>query len=352
MSFGRSMSRVRVPLGARLRGDLSDLRNIDCWFPAVWDLEDVPARCDINGRLHDRDTYTPGNVGAGGILTEFDLYEHFGTDRIPRATTHYYKDDTDTYNITDDAGNILRTHNGIQKEKHFEGLPASLVPEWVKGQFYTVGLDRFPPVGDKPGKMVYHVDYKVIAIFDMPASVGQPKIVYQPLADIPYLPTIAPDGKVVRLGSQLYENGQPAFPHYFQIWNIAVNAGFTRQKARDDFGRNVNPHVNDFGSENGEMEIEYTQMRPLIDENPDSRPFINYRAGEFGGSHPTDMGPVITGPGAGFAEGSGFIVPGGTVTNTPTNNIPTAVDGAINARKWVAKKTRPNGGTIYFPENC
>jgi len=115
----------------------------------------------------------------------------------------------------------------------------------------------------------------------MPDYVGQPKILYEP-SSVPYLPAFNDDFSIKRLGSQRYENGEAAYMHFCQIWNIATSATFTRRQGASAVARGVAPEF----QPNAEMEIHWTRMDPLKADcgNPDTRPIINYRNGEFGGS--------------------------------------------------------------------
>ena len=292
MSFGRSACRVKVPVGARARGATSDLRNIDTWFPAIWDLEDVPARCDINGRWHDKDTYTPGNVGAGGVLNELDQGEFFGYSSTElHVTTHHYTDGGSGYLQSVEGTQVRRTRmnspvNHTGSNRVDQSTPAYPDLGALRGQWLEIGVDRYPAGGQEfpHGVIVYWVNGKVVAMYAMPEYMSQPKIIYEPVATVPYIPFLNEDYTVKRLGQQAYDDGKPAYTHWCQILNIATNAGFTRSQAVSALNNDTAPSFN----ENETMEVEWIIMKPLIDENPDSRPFIDYTAGDFGGSGPAE----------------------------------------------------------------
>ena len=297
MSFGRSACRVKVPVGARARGATTDLRNVDTWFPAIWDLEDVPARCDINGRWHDKDTYTPGNVGAGGVLNELDQGEFFGYSNTQmHVTTHHYEDGGTGY-VQNVGGTQVRRTQMVSPVNHTgsgrvdQSTPAYPDLGSLRGQWLEIGVDRYPAGGQQfpHGLIVYWVNGKVVAMYAMPEYMSQPKIIYEPVATVPYIPFMNEDYTVKRLGQQAYEDGQPAYTHWCQIFNIATNASFTRSQAVSALNSDTAPSFN----ENETMEFEWIIMKPLIDENPDSKPFIDYTAGDFGGSGPAEYVPPV-----------------------------------------------------------
>lgn len=295
MSFGRSAARVQVPVGARATGTTTDVRNIDTWFPAIWDLEDVPARCDINGRFHTKDTYTPGNFGAGGVKHELDQGEFFGySDTELHITSHHYTPGQPQFfnNRTGNDGLPITTGERFRTQVNHVGAgrvdlstPAYPPIGNIRGQWLEIGVDRFPPGGVvyPNGLICYHVNGIVRAMYHMPAYLGQPKKIYEPVATVPYVPRMDLNTGVIILGEQAYDNGQPAYMHWCQVLNIATNAGFTRVQAVPALNAGTAPSF----SENEEMVIEWIIMKPLIDENPDSRPYIDYMAGDFGGSSPT-----------------------------------------------------------------
>ena len=292
MSFGYTGCRVMVPVGARATGSTDDLRNIDTWFPAFWDLEDVPARCDINGRWHTKDTFTPANVGAGDNLNELDIGEFFGYSNTQvHITSHTYVEGQQGYiiDIIDADGNKTQARRIPQTQTNHTGTNRAdqSTPSYpsiaaLRGQFVELGIHRFPPGGtDFPnGVIMYLVNGKIVAQFHMPEYMGKPKYIYEPVATRTYYPFLEKDFSVRKLGVQAYEDGSPAYMHFCPILNIATNAGFTRSQAKSyvDSG-----HAPVF-AENEEMIVEWMVMKPLIDENPDAYPFIDYTEGEFGGS--------------------------------------------------------------------
>ena len=300
-SFARSGITFTVPAGGRLNGDGSDLSKVEGWFPAFWPLEDVPARCDINGRPHDLDTYTPGNPQAGGLLSELDGLELFATFLL-HITSHLYKDG----NL---ALGVVRATGG---RSHWEGSPVqyntSQTLVLTRDTPVTVTVDRFPPNGAFPGVICYGINGVVMFLQQMSDHLGAPKIVYEPVGgNRPYLPFVDPDTALVtRLGTQTYaENGLPAYTHYCDIFNISQIASFSRPGLRDEILAGTAPSFR----ENETMRVSRHFIKPLIDDNPDSRPYINYTAGESGGS-----GPII-GP-----------IDGGTVTT------PEVADTGLNPR--------------------
>lgn len=319
MSFGRSMARVMMPFGAKANGSTTDLNNIEAWFPAFWDLEDVPALCDLNGRAITSETVTPGNPGAHGILTELDQIELFGYEPNIHITSHMYTEGKEGY-FTSVGPTQLRRVNHDQVN-HTPPYPAVSA---VRGQFLEVGVDRFPSYGTEPGKIVFHINGVIHAIRDMPAYIADPKIMYDPYSSVSYLPQLNGDWTVKRLGSQVYEDGNPAYAHFCQIFNIGMSAGFVRSQAASNLDNGTAPSF----AEQEEMQIEWTVMKPLIDENPDTKPFIDYKAGDFGGSSSTQVGPVINSGTVG--EGAtGYTPPVTTPTTpvTPTGDNPYFMDG-------------------------
>jgi len=326
MSFGRSVARVIMPSGAKLDGNIDDLRNIEVWFPACWDLEDVPAKCDLNGRISSS-TSTPGNPGAGGVLTELDQAEIFGYEQLIHITSHHYKDGNTGF-VTTENNHQVRKSKRIQTN-HTPPYPAVRA---FKGQYFEPGVDRFPPYQGEPGVICYHVNGIIHALYEMPRYMGEPKIIYDPVPEVPWLPQLNEDFTVKRLGSQTYaENGQPAYMHMCQIYNIAMSAGFVRRQARSSLDGSgiAAPTFTD----TDEMHIEWTRMDPLIDENPDSRPFIDYRAGEFGGS----------------GETVGEIYESGTVPGDVTPKITDPDIEQVGTATYRVIATRPNGKQVLAP---
>lgn len=323
LSYGRSGIVFTAPAGARIVGDSNDLSNVQGWFPAFWPLEDVVAGTDINGRPHDLDTYTPGNPQAGPLLSELDGLEFFATFLL-HITSHLYKD-----------GNLslgsVKTTGG---RAHWEGRTV----QYNTGQTLVlsrdtpihVTVDRFPPFGTSPGVICYGINGVVMYLQEMPDYLGRPKIVYEPVGgDRPYLPYVDPNTALVkRLGTQTYaENGLPAYAHFCDIINISQIASFSRPSVRDAVLNNTAPSFR----ENETMVIDRHYMKPLGEDNPDSRAFIDYEAGEFGGS-----GPVI-GP-----------IDGGIVTS-PTTQTTTApfIDVKMRAVNGVA-----GSATVSLPEGA
>ena len=304
MSFGRSMARVIVPFGAKITGEIEDLRNIQAWFAAVWDLEDVPPMCDINGRQHDLDTHTPGNINAGDVLSEFDKFENFGSNAEMEVTSHLYE--LGIRGTSGNGGGLIDLRQG--RTVQTDHTPPHLQGQLMRNVAIEIGMDRFPAYGNEPGVLVYHINNKIVAIKLMPWYLSDPKILYQKHPFRTYTPVLKADFTPARLGSQVYDDGNPAYTHFCQIFNTAMSAQFVRRLARDRLLEGTVPDFN----ENEEFTIEYTRMSPLIDENPDTRPLIDYTVGDFGGSSSDQQSIVINS----YPPNSGVAVDD---TGTPDN---------------------------------
>jgi|GEM_PF-2324099 len=282
MSFGRAATRAMLPVGARSRGPTSDARNVDTWFPAIWELEDVPARCDLNGRLHSLDTYTPGNPGAGDVLNELDPLELFGYSNTDiHITSHHYEDGRPGSLVSRAGvdGSPVNYYRGERVQTNHTPPYASI--PGLRGQWVESGVDRFPPSAGWPtGLICYWINGVVQALYPMPSYLGFPKAIYEPLDNLPYIPRLDSDYSPIRLGSQQYDDGSPAYTHWFSIWNIAMSAGFTRTQAASAINSGTAPSF----SESESMRIDWAIMQPLLIDNPDTRPLIDYTAGDFGGS--------------------------------------------------------------------
>lgn len=275
ISFGRSGMIAIFPSGAKIDGDPNDRSNIYGWFPAFWELEDVQARTDINDRLHTLDTYTPGNVGAGGNLTELDILELFGKDKLD-VTSHLYNDGYTAKGGAQTTGG--RRHWRSNTVAAFTSQTARI----LKDTYAHLTCDKYPPIDGDPGKIIYGLNGFIVWIEDMPRVLGEPKIDYEPVSELggdrAYVPYVHPDTALARrLGIQRYEsNGQPAYTHMCNIINVAQIASFSRAFLYQDF---LNNNLQAY-REQDELIIQRHYMHPLLDDNPDSRPFIDYEAGE------------------------------------------------------------------------
>lgn len=306
MSFGRSMARFTVPFGAKIGGSAGDSSDVLAWFVAYWSLEDVVASTDINSRLHALDTYTPGNPSAGNRLSELDQLELFWDQKI-HITSHLHFDG-------DTSRGGVKTLNGKQvwrsdTKQINTSQPSSLIV--ARDVYIEAGNDRYPPSAAYPnGLIVYHINGKVRALQPMSPYMGQPKIVYEPIGGVyPYLPYVDPNTALVkRLGTQQYDNGDPAYQKYCDIFNISDVASFARPSAYAAALNSTAPSYRD----NETMKIDFHIMKPLVDDNPDSRPYIDYTASVFGGSS------AVTGP-----------IDGGSATSPSSPSYKPVLDNEI-----------------------
>lgn len=341
LSYGRSMARITVPHGFRWNGATTDRRNLEGWFPAFWGLRSVQPRADLNNRQHSLDTYTPGNPGAGGLLEELDMLEAFG-DPFIHITSHLYEDGNlrNPEAKTSSTGAAYKTSTAHQYN-------SSIGNDHPLGRdvFVEIGVDRFPTV------YAYHINGVYVHLQPVPQYLGGPKIIYEPVDGVPYLPTLNPDDTVKRLGEQLYaSNDQLAHPHYCDIFNIAQLPSFARTFREQDI---LNGNTTDYRVTD-EMQIEWHIMKPLIDDQPDSKPYIDYTAGD------DEFSSSGSGPGTGGYTGPASTPDTGTGTGTGTGDSPDftvgpAAGGPVGTiyrsggRYYIVKFLRDDGGYIAVP---
>lgn len=300
-SFFRGMVRAKVPYGAI--GSNADINQNRAVFPAAdWYLRDVPYQRDQNGNTFGdgRTTYMPGNPNGDGFLEELDGHENFGESMTAiHQTTHLHVPYAESTPSTQETGGDILT-------------------EWVEA-----GVDCIPnPAGG--GLIAFHINGVYTHIVQMPSIMRDPLPLFEISSSKPWsmvtvngeiyedltpqqklqyeeqLKTGAISQVINQVGTQQHADGSDRYMQFFKLCNLARDGRYPRQLARQIFqaGGTLPAH-----NETVFLEVEWTGMWPLIDDNPDT--FASTVNGV----------PVATG---GTANGNPTIPGGGITVNTGT----------------------------------
>ena len=263
-SFGETACRIKLPTGAK--GDPgfeTDLRKITTVFSAVWELQAIIHRANLNGIFIGSDTHTPANQASEGRHPELDVLELFGYDRaVLYQTMHYYID-----GYTKQRSNGSRYAS--QTSTSYPGTNVGDVTQWLELRIQRT-----------PGKIIFAVNNVVTNILNTPASIRNPLPFYIPEAGRSFEPQLNADFTVQTDGIQTRSDGSAIYMQWSPIVNTAFNARFTRGLARS--GLISNPGAAAPYSPEIEIEIDWFTMRYLAVDNPDQSPTVDYTVGETG----------------------------------------------------------------------